>query len=318
MEKLEKILNILENNAPSESERTFLQESLSDTEVKKFVETYKVLKKAVSGSDHIDSGILGEYILYKRGDDPSFEYISLVADKISSHLKSCDRCSKEYQLLSEEYNSINEFLDKHIAEPKADTSTVFLFRASQRFKVAVTAAMVILVSYFGMRVVSDLSTPAYKQMIVSSQDDTSLLTRGRTSVLFQKSINALEKEDYDKAIEFLKEDIEQNNSDNSIFYSHYVLGLTYLKASESDFLGAFRSYDHKKVAEGIKHLKLSIEKNNSGYYKNLKLDAHFYIAKGYLMIDNTEAAKEHLQTVVAERGKYYKQAEELLNSLEEN
>ena len=318
MEKLEKILDILENTDPSDADKKYLEMNLSDEDVEKFVNVYNVLKKVLSGSIHLDPVILGDYILYKRGNGDSVEYISLVADKIKSHLNSCATCSKEYNLLTAELDSINDFLAKRITEKNKEQPTLFLFQKSVSFKYAITAVMVILISYFGLRVVSDISTPYYKQQIFSAKEENSYITRGRRTTLFQKSLNALDNKEYDKAIKLLNEDIVQNKNDKSIFYSYYVLGITYLKTSESDFLGAFKSYDNTKVQKGINNLEISIKKNSSGYFENIKLDAHYYIARGYLIMDDISSAESHLKTVVEKRGRFYKAAEELLNSLKKN
>jgi len=292
--------------------------NLQDEEVAKFVKVYDILKKVLSGSIHLDPVILGDYILYKKGDKDSVEYISLVADKIKSHLDSCDPCSQEYKLLTAELDSINNFLEERITEQKKKQPTLCLFQKSTRFKYAIAAVMTVLIAFFGLRVASEISTPYYKQQIFSASEENLYITRGRVSMLFQKSLNALENKDYDKAIELLNEDIEKNKNDNSIFYSYYVLGITYLKTSESDFLGAFKTYDDEKVQKSIENLETSIEKNSSGYFENLKLDAHYYIARGYLIMDDTNSAKIHLKTVIEKRGRFYKTAEELLKSLEKN
>lgn len=316
MKKLEKILDILENSNPSETDKKFLDSNKSDEEVKKLVDVYNALKTVLIGSIHLDTDILGDYILYKRGDEKSVEYISLVSDKIETHLKTCDPCSKEYNILSAELDSINNYLDKRITGKKEEQPVLFLFQKSIGFRYAVATVLVLLISYFGLRIVSDISTPYYKQQIFSAKEDDNYITRGRTSILFQKSLNALENKEYEDAIKLLTEDIEQNKNDKSIFYSYYVLGITYLKTSESDFLGAFKSFDSDKVHRAIESLESSIEKNNSGYFNNLKLDAHYYIARGYLMLDEVNTAENHLNIVVDKRGRFYKKAEELLNSLE--
>lgn len=318
-DKLEKILAILENENPSESEKFFLDENLKDEKIRKFVSAYKLLKKTVSSSHHIDSEILGEYILYKRGEDASHNYMRLIVDKIEQHLKTCEPCHEEYKLLSEELDSISAHLEKSFEENRIEEQpTMFLFRRSRGFITAVTAVVVLLVSYFGLRIVSDLSMPQYKQIIVKTSNEGSYVTRGRNSVLFQKGLNALENKNFEQAIEFLKEDISKNKDDISIFYSYYVLGLTYLNTAESDFLGAFKSYDHKKVNKAIQNLDKSIDLNQTGYYDNLILDAHYFIAKAYLMLDKTEPAKIHLREVIKNKGKYYKEAKDFLAALEKN
>ena len=107
----------------------------------------------------------------------------------------------------------------------------------------------------------------------------------------------------------------KNQKDESIFYTHFVLGITYVNKAESDFLGLFKSFNKEDVAKGIENFEKSIELNKSGKFDNLKLDANYYIGKSYLMIDDKSSARKHLQSVVDGKGSYYKKAEELLKEL---
>ena len=128
-------------------------------------------------------------------------------------------------------------------------------------------------------------------------------------------MDAIDRNDYENAIKFLNDDINNNKSDESIFYTHFILGITYVKKAEKDFLGLFKSFNKEDVAKGINNFERSITLNNSGNFDNLKFDAHYFIAKSYLMIDDKTSAREHLQLVVDGRGSYFKKAEKLLNEL---
>jgi len=131
-------------------------------------------------------------------------------------------------------------------------------------------------------------------------------------------LNAIDKGDYSRAVEFLSEDIQTHHNEKSIFYSHYILGITYLKASEKDFIGLFKSYDRNQVELAIANLKESIDKNNSGDYESLKLDANYYIGRAYLLNDDKNLALESLQKVVAGKGRYSIEALNLISDLERN
>ena len=120
--------------------------------------------------------------------------------------------------------------------------------------------------------------------------------------LFQQGLDAIDSKEYDSAIEFLSQDIIDHKSERSIFYSHYILGITYLKASEKDFIGLFRSYDKNNVNLAIANLKESIDKNNSGDYESLKLDSYYYLGRAYLLIDSTDAAAANFRKVIDGKG----------------
>jgi hypothetical protein len=91
-----------------------------------------------------------------------------------------------------------------------------------------------------------------------------------------------------------------------------------LKSAESDFIGLFKSYDNNQVNLAIANLKESIEKNNSGDYESLKLDAYYDIGRAYLLIDNPDSAIKSLQIVVDGKGRYSKESAQLISDLEKN
>jgi tetratricopeptide (TPR) repeat protein len=169
-----------------------------------------------------------------------------------------------------------------------------------------------------MFAVSSIITPDYKKDLFSARNEEFYLTRGRTSISFQKGLDALDKGNYSDAINYLNLDIEKHNNESSIFYSNYILGSTYLKAAESDFLGMFISFDDDKVQLAIENLKTSIKKNTSGSYENLNLDANYYIGRAYLLLDDFDSAKKHLEIVVNNKGGFYNEAETIIESMEKN
>jgi len=323
MDNIEKIIDILEKEGlMTSSESEFIKnESGKDETIKAFVENYGKFKSLFHSNDHVDPEILGEYLLYDNGDEEVSKYIPLISAKIKTHLGKCTNCNTEFLRLQEEYRHIENYLDKKINVTRSvDSKRTFAFLRSfpVNYRVAVGAVLILLSAYAGMKVTSEITTPFYKKNVISLEEDQNLSTRGRTSQLFQKSISALSKENFKSAINYLNEDIEKNNDDKSIFYSYYILGLTHLKNSVHNFLGTFKSFDPEEIDQAINNLELSIEKNNSGLYNNLNYDAHYYIAVGFLIRDNTIAAKEHLNIVKTERGRFYKEAIEILNDLEKN
>ncbi|HSR18506.1 MAG TPA: hypothetical protein VLM39_10500 [Ignavibacteriaceae bacterium] len=126
----------------------------------------------------------------------------------------------------------------------------------------------------------------------------------------------LQENNYDKAIDFLKKDIFENPKDETIFYSYYVIGLSYLKAAEKSTFGLFSYYDKSKAAEALKNFKTAVEKNKSGKYPNITLNAYFYSAKACLMMDNLPPAKKYLQKVISEKGSKMNEAKRILSELE--
>jgi hypothetical protein len=167
-------------------------------------------------------------------------------------------------------------------------------------------------------ITSYYSTPSYKKNIFEFDAINNSLTQSRDTEFYKEGLTAFNKEDFDGAINLLMEDIIQNQKDSTLFYSNFLLGIAYLKSSENNILGTFKSYDHLRVNEGIQNLMMFIKENETSTNQRASIDAHYYIAKAYLSIDAIEDAKSHLQIVIEKRGKYYSDALEILNAFEEN
>jgi len=180
------------------------------------------------------------------------------------------------------------------------------------------ALTILIIGYVGLFSISSITTPYYEKNVFAQGEDEFYTTRGRTSVLFQQGLNSIENGEYEKAIKFLNEDILENKNDRSIFYSYYIIGITYLKAAESDFVGLFKSFDKQDVNLAISNLRESIDKNNSGDYENLKLDSYYYIGRAYLLIEDADSARSGFQKVIDGKGKFAIDSKNLIDQMEKN
>ena len=323
MEKFEKILELLEKKSLTESEMKILGDfSDSDDEIKSFIAVYKNLNSSLDASQHLPTDLLSSFILIEMGDEPDNKLIYLIRNKIKSHLNECSVCRDEYNLLLNEYKDIDAHIDKSIIKDSTSLpqqkvlSDNVLFTRFSSFRYAFAALTILIVGYFGLFVISNSIVPEYKRNLFHNDEDDFYKTRGRTSPLFQQGINMIEKGNYDEAINYFSEDITDHQNEKSIFYAYYILGITYLKASESDFIGLFKNYDEQRIDLSISNLKQSIEKNNSGDYESIKLDAYYYVGRAYLLNDVQDSAKVNLQKVIDGKGKYSIQASELIAQME--
>lgn len=319
MIEIEKIIDLLEKRDLSDSEKKWLKEiSASDPDVKKIIETYIAVKNSLNRNEHLDEELLGEYILYKNGTDEYSKVVPFLLPKIEDHLRKCEICLNNFKELNSQYADVNEFVNKsisHEAEKSYTPITQIIFREkfySLRYA-AITLASVVFI-YLGLFVYSNFTTPDYLKTPFA-QDRDFYNTRGRTTELFQRGLDAIDKKDFETAIKFLNEDLNENPNQESIFYTHFVLGLTYINIAERDFLGLFKSFNNDDVAKGIEHLQKSIELNQNERFKNLKLDAHYFLGKAYLLLNDKISAKKHFQIVINEKGSYYKNAQELISSM---
>jgi len=326
MENTNQILELLQKKTLTESEKQTLKNfSDSDEEIKSFINIYTNLKSSLSDSKHIHTDLLSSFILFEAGEEPKNKLIPLIRDKIKAHLNECSTCKEEYDLLLGEYNEVSQHVNKNIrrehnAEDDSEKRTSFIpeFLRQTNLRFIYVTLTVLVVGYLGLFSFSSLTTPYYEKNIFSESDDNSYLTRGRTSVLFQQGLYAIEQGNYDAAIKFLTEDIQENKNDKSIFYSYYITGITYLKAAESDFAGLFKSFNKQDVELAISILKESIEKNDSGDYENLKLDSYYYMGRAYLLIEDKDSAQASFQKVLDGKGRFAMESKNLIDQMEKN
>jgi len=323
MKKFEKVIHILELEVIPHEEKEYLNRiATEDIDIKNFISIHSKLKHIFNSSCHLDMEILAEFILFYDGDLNAAEYIPQITDKIENHLTECSDCNKLYLTFTEEFQEVDNFVSKAINdnedfENQIKPPVISKIRKTN-FKAPLTAFILLIIAYFGMMLTSYYSTPSYKDNIFKFDTINNSFIQSRDNEFYNGGLTAFKKEDYDGAIGLLMEDIIQNQNDGTIFYSHFLLGIAYLKSSENNILGTFKSYNHLRVNEGIQNLMIFIEKNEGDVNDRASIDAHYYIAKAYLSIDSIEEAKKHLQIVIEKRGKYYSDAVEILNIIENN
>jgi len=323
MDKYLNIVRILEKAEVTEQEEDYLEKrSNEDAEVKYFIEVYAKLEQVLKSSEHIDIEILSEFILYYDGDLDAAEYIPYITDRIEDHLTACSKCNNEYIKLTREFDQLDDYISKSLTTSEdieyENEPSIFKRIRRTNFRAGFTAIILLVITYMGMVLTSNYTTLPYKKNIFEFKEDFNSFNGKRSTETFNKGINALSNEEFETSIGYFREDVIKHSIDSTIYYSHYLLGLAYLKSSENTILGTFTSYDHIRAGEGIQNLLLAINQNKTGEYSRLTNDAHYYIAKGYLAIDEIDLAIEHLQIVIDLRGSYYSDAVRILKAIEDN
>jgi len=323
METFEKVIHILEREVIPYEDKEYLKRIANiDIDIKNFISVHLKMKSIFNSSCHLDMEILSEFILYYDGDLNAAEYIPEITDKIEDHLTECSSCNNLYLAFTDEFQQVDNFVSKAINDNEdfeaQNIPSVFSRVRKTNFRTGLTALFLLAVTYFGMMITSYYGTPSYKRNIFEFKSISTSLTQSRDSELYKKGLAAFNNHNYNKAIGLLMEDIIRSHTDSTIYYSHYLLGITYLKSSENNILGTFKSYDHFRVDEGIEHLMIFNQNNEGGVHNRETIDIHYFIAKAYLSIDELDEAKKHLQIVVKKRGKYYTNAAEILNVFEKN
>ncbi|RPI73488.1 MAG: hypothetical protein EHM47_06010 [Ignavibacteriales bacterium] len=320
MNNFEKITYLLEKKNLTEEEKLELDSLIkSNPETAELYDTYMKLSSILK-SKHITLEDLRDYILYKNNLEPENRDIIKRIPEIELHLKNCEQCTDEFKVLNQEFTDVDLFVAdkfKPQTEKREEVSASYIKSRSVRTPVYAFASIVAIgFIYLALLVVSNVSTPDYYDLASVSDNSEYYVTRGRATDEFQQSLKALEDNNFERAVEFLENDIKNNSEDNTIFYTHYILGLAYLEKADNSFAGLFKTYNEEDAEMGLKNLQFCIEKNTSGKYPDITYNAYFYSAKASLMLGKTETAKEYLKIVDDEKGSKMIEAKNLLNELE--
>ncbi len=319
MNNLDKITELLQKENLSEEEKLQLEQLIAeDKEAGKFVDTYIKVNTLLNSSSHLSTDEIGDYILYKNNLAPEDKNIIKIITKIEDHLRNCIKCSEEFQNLNEEFCGIENFVASELNKENDEQKIHVHIPAKRKiniYRYAVLSIIVLGIMYVVMFTISKITSPRYYDLASIESKPDFYTTRGRATNDFLKCLNALDEGNIKEAIEYLKLDIKNNPGDKTIFYSYYILGLTYLNNAEQDVAGLFPHYNNNYIEFAIKNLQTAIQKNDSGNYRNVTLDAYFYLAKANLMKGDLKEAKSELINVVKEKGSKMNEAENILNAL---
>ncbi len=316
----EKIAELLLKDSLTDEEKLLLEQlSQEDFESRKLVETYKKLNEVINSSSHLSYEEISDYILYKNNLNPEDNTIIKFSSGIEDHLRNCPKCSDEFKILNEEFNEIENFVHSELPKQK-DTVVASTHLPVKRqisiYRYSILSVLILGILYGVFFIISNAVKPKYFDVASIKNNTDFYTTRGRATNDFLKSLNALDEGNIQTAIDYLKMDIKNNPEDKTIFYSYYILGLTYLDNAEYDFVGLFPHYNNNYADQAVVNLKEAIRKNNSGSFRNITLDAYFYLAKAHIMNNDIHDAKEELKIVINEKGSKMNEAEKILNVLE--
>lgn len=322
----DKIFDILSGENPTKEELQYLENLASkNSEVKKIISDFNAIKNVVKNSSHIGEEVLGEYVLLKNNKQIENKHLIRILPQIEAHLRSCAVCREAFAELNEEYADLDNYLSAVIVPAGSESKDVYTFASkpqsmvqkySSYTRIIFASVATICVLYLGLFIASEIYIPSHKEAASFSGENDFYASRGLKSESFQRSLAEIENENYDAAIIILEDELEEKERNSSGFYIHYILGLTYIKSAESDFIGFFESYNPGKVEQGIEHLLKAIEMNNTGNFQNISFNAYYYIGKAYLLIDRIEDGKKYLNLVIENKGSHLKEAEDLINRLE--
>jgi hypothetical protein len=316
----DKITELLLKDHLTEEEKSLLKGLInSDKEAEEFVNFYQKTKSAVSTSSHLSYEEIGDYILYKNNLAPEDPAIIKSIPKIENHLRECSNCSEEFKKLNSEYADIESFVASELntGEKKSEPAVIVSRKNKFSFsRYTFISVIIIGIIYSALFAFSKISAPKYYDLASVQNQSDFYATRGRATDDFIKGLNALDNGKIGNAIDYLKSDIKNNPDDKTIFYSYYILGLTYLDNAETKVIGLFPGFNSSYAEQALLNLKEAIRKNNSGNYMNINYDAYFYSAKASLILGNINEAKKDLEIVIKNRGSKLDEAEDILKKLQ--
>jgi len=318
----EKLFELLEKENLSEDEKHLLDSLLKDQENKKLFDAYSAARTVTKSTAHLSTEEIADFVLIKNNIEPENKNILKKVPFVEEHLRSCSKCEEEFKLINIEYSEVDNYISAGIEQNKTQTQKTYInvmppfVKKGFISRYAFASLIVVLFSAVIIYLLNDFLRPNYYRYASINESDGGVITRGRATDEFQESLKAIEEENYTTAISKLNDDIKNNPEDETIFYTHYVLGLTYLETAETSFLGLFTSFDKEKAAAGLEHLKKTIELNNSGKFNNVNFDAYFYSAKALLMLGKLGEAKKYLSLVIENKGGKMEEAKNILNGLD--
>lgn len=322
MKNFDKIIAFLEKDNLTEEDNRLLTLLLNqDAEAKEFYTNYKKLGSAFLSSRHLTIDELADYVLIKNGLEPENYENAINIPLFDAHIRRCGKCAEQMKLYNKDFSDVENFLsaqfkpteEQLIKETESKIISVSKFNIGRYALLGLSAFVIV---FFSLLIISNLATSKYYKFATLDDISDMSISRGRNTDDFELSIKAIEEKDYLNAIEYLKSDIKLNSNDETIFYSYYILGLTYLETAEKNLLGLFPSFEKSSAKSALQNFNKAIELNTSGKFLNVNLDAYFYAAKASLMLEDINSAREYLSIVIKEKGSKMNESEIILKELE--
>lgn len=316
MNDYQKLIEILEKDNLTSEERNYLNNLRNeDHDAQNIFAVYEILKSSGRKKTEVSNEILADYVLYINGLEPENKNVISLTPEIEKQIRTSGYLKNEFEKLNAEYSDIDNFITRTFTQKENNNTVQPNFY--KRFRIPVYSLSALVLIYVVLFAAFNIFSPDYKKHILLYDNSDKSFSRGRISESFQQSLNYINNNDYKTAAEFLLKDIAENSQSKTVFYSHYILGLIYLRNSESNILGIVKTYDDDYLKKGITQLQQAVEKNSNVQFKNIKLNSYFFIANAYIALDDIEKAKTYLKLVQSEKGSYMKDAEILLNSFAE-
>ena len=296
------------------------------------------LKRSQASHVMDDTLLLRYSIQISAPKEPDYDGRKLTrseVSKIRKHLAECSECMQKVDQYCQEYQGIEGYLEKtefstlslgpqsswslvsektiHFLKSVTSTAKSRIFVPIPKFYPIAAGAMAVILLIILVGPFFRGSGKPYLELASLDQEKISLLTRSSMSLSLSAGFSAFRERDYKKAIQNLELFIKNNSTDPSIFYVHYLLGISYLLEAKSDLFGYFEKVDTKLVDKGIQNLqRAETLTTNIG----IKEACYWYLGKAYLMKSDGEKAKEVFEKVLNMQGRRYQEAKQTIREID--
>jgi hypothetical protein len=174
------------------------------------------------------------------------------------------------------------------------------------------ALATVAVLWVGLSVVSSLTRPPYDGLAQIARSDLEFRTRGdmRDELALVPALCSEGR--FDDVVRLSERFVRAYPASDLAGFAHYSAGLGYLASARRSTLGFFPSYDRARVEKALNHLTWVAGDTTRN---PLAEDALWLKAKGFLMVEDTGAARAALSRLLAMDGRRGEEVRELIRGI---
>ncbi len=169
------------------------------------------------------------------------------------------------------------------------------------------AASVLFAFHFSLQ-----SKNPYHDLAVVQKSEFTFVTRSSSTSALNTAINEFQNRRYEQVIAGLQQPVRQEQDRETQFSMRYLLGICHLLLAEKQLLWVRQDFDRQHVEQAIAELRMAQDLASVAGAREGSL---WYLTKAHLMLADTTNAERTLREIVGMRGRYFRQAKELLNRL---
>ncbi len=279
---------------------------------------------------HISNDLLTRYAIYlEDSDNPDYDGKRLSfrqMNQIKHHIVACDLCGKQLQSVRQEFRIVLAHAEE------AGLGTLSTHEGSQGIpfneyrrsskghwleklkvpKTQIAAAFGLILLVLAVSFYYQTQRQPYNELAVIHRPEIEFEVRSGISDAAAEALRHYQKDHYEEAATTFERLLLTKTNKEWLPFVHYYAGLSYLLASDKKILGLIYDFDQKKVQNGIKHLQEVERLTQNIRYRE---DAHWYLAKAHLRLQDYQSAIEELHNILQFPGTRTEAAKELIEEV---